>query len=297
MELATTNVSAICKASVIFLDQTYTINDALKILFANAVSAAPVINNESRLCTGMIDSLDMLGYVLSVPMDAPTWASEVMVRFNTPIYRSIDFSGRDPVINVNDTTRLSDVIALYLRRGVHRVLVQNANSNIVGILSQADVMDLLQRLMESNPTSEISKMGARNLGDFEFPTKVICVPHTSNLLAAFQLLISNRISSVAVIDHNASIVGNISATDFQNINSSNFTTLGTILQSYLTVDPVFATRATSLLGAIKKMNEAKVHRIYVVDDNKTPVGVLSMTDVMAIVAKELNLDQAASIGV
>jgi CBS domain-containing protein len=286
----------VCKPKVLFLDQTYTINEALRLLFANAVLSAPVINNESRLCTGMIDALDMLGYVLSVPMDSPTWAAEVMLRFNTPIYRAIDFSGRDPVITVNDTLRLSDTINLYFRKGVHRILVQNSTSNIVGILAQSDVLKLLQLIMETSPTTDISQLGTRSVSEFEFPDKVICIQSTASLLAAFQLIITNRVSSVAVVNENGSIAGNISATDFQNINSTNFTALGTILQQYLTVDPAFVRPKTSLLGAIRLMNEQNVHRVYVVDDYERPIGIISMTDVMNVLTRELKLDMVSTVG-
>jgi len=296
MELATTPVSSICTPSIIFLDQTYSINEALKILYSNQLLVAPVLNSESRLCTGMIDAMDMLGYVLSVPMDAPTWASEVSLRFTTPIYRAIDFCGRDPVVTVNESTRLSEVISAYFRRGVKRVLVQNATSNIVGILTQSDAVNFIKKIMGNNPRSDLGKLGSRHLRDLDFTKKVICIQETSNLLSAFQMIVANRVTSVAVIDDNGALKGNVSSTDFQNINSGNFQGLATNLKAYLTVNPVMATRETSFLGALQLIQDGKVHRIYVVDDNDVPIGLLSMTDILRVVSDQFKFEQTSSMG-
>jgi len=279
------------------LDQTYTINDALKILAANAVLSAPVLNNETRMCTGMIDVLDMLGYVLATPMDSPTWASEVIIRFNTPIYRAIDFSGRDPVISVSDTTNVAHVISKFFKVGIHRVLVRNSTSNIIGILAQVDVLRFLQKQMERVFLNDAVALGLRSLIEFDFTNKVICIQDTSNLLAAFQLISSNRVSGIAVIDNNGALVGNVSSSDFQNVTAQNFMNLGVSLKQYLTSTPVYVRPGTSLLGAVRMMYENNVHRIYIVDDKIKPLGVFSLTDLMYIVTKELDLEKfAPSVG-
>jgi CBS domain-containing protein len=238
----------------------------------------------------MIDLLDMITYVLSVPMDAPTWGSEVLLRFNTPIYRAIDFSGRDPVVSVSEHTKVAQVITTYFKKGIHRVLVRNSSSNIVGILAQVDVLRFLKKQMLGVIADEAVVLGARSLCEFDLPNKVICIQDTSNLLAAFQLITSNRVSSIAVVNNDRALVGNVSATDFQNISSQTFTGMGVMLQQYLTSTPVYAKPSTSVLGAVRMMCENNVHRIYIVDNKMCPTKVFSITDLMNIAATELNLE-------
>jgi len=286
-KLETTTVSQLANHNVIYLDQTYPISEALKILFANGVLAAPVLNNENRLCTGIVDVLDLLGYVIGISFDAPTWASEIGIRFATPIYRAIDFSGRDPLISVPDTTRLSDVLRNYFSKGLHRVLVQNPNSNITGILSHVDVMKFLQTQMEDIYSNEFANLGRRRVADFPFPSKVISIQNNALLLSAFQLIAANRVSAIAVVDNTGTLVGNVSATDFQNISALNFLSLRTPLQQYLTAAPVTVGADALLLDTIRLLMDNKVHRVYIVNDANNPIGVVSTTDVMNIVSREL----------
>jgi CBS domain-containing protein len=63
---------------------------------------------------------------------------------------------------------------------------------------------------------------------------------------------------------------------------------------YMTADPVTATPETPLHELAQMMTDAHVHRVIVVNDDREPVGVVSSTDVLAVVARAGKEQEAAN---
>ena len=55
---------------------------------------------------------------------------------------------------------------------------------------------------------------------------------------------------------------------------------------YMTPDPVTASADAPLRDLARKMIDAHIHRIIIVDEWNRPVGVLTTTDILAAVARE-----------
>jgi CBS domain-containing protein len=58
---------------------------------------------------------------------------------------------------------------------------------------------------------------------------------------------------------------------------------GTV-RNQMTRDPVLVTPETPITELARKMLDAHIHRVIVVDEQRRPVGVVSSTDVLAAVA-------------
>jgi CBS domain-containing protein len=135
---------------------------------------------------------------------------------------------------------------------------------------------------------------------------VVMIPQEMSLNKAAHLLALNRISGAPVIDGEGNCVGVLSAADFvrwADHDSSaslrrepaheSFTASWQVetanvpehpVRKHMTTDPVMVGRDTTLVTLARKMLDAHIHRVIVVDESDRPVGVVSSTDVLAAVA-------------
>jgi hypothetical protein len=136
--------------------------------------------------------------------------------------------------------------------------------------------------------------------------EVITVPQEMSLRAAAHRLAQAAITGAPVVDGCGRCVGVLSATDFMHWAEQegsrapqpsraapvcsdwqvvDFEELPTIeVRQYMTPDPVTVPPATGIGELARRMLDAHIHRVIVVDREGRPVGVVSSTDILAAVA-------------
>jgi len=282
-------VGAISTSLVICLDQTFTVSDALQLLYTNGIHSAPVISEETRGCIGSVDVLDLLSYILTVALDSPSWAVEVSMRFRTPIYRAIDFSKKNAFIPFLETATLLEVMP-NLSLATHRMPIINATSNVVGILSQSDILEFVRRKLDDKSDDQVNTLGRKLVADLSYPTKVVSISNNSTLLTAFEMLSTNRLNGIAVVNQHGVLVGNVSASDFKGVSQNNFVNMGITLQQYITTKPYVVTTKDTFASTVRMMSNNVLNRVYVVTADMKPVGVITLTDMMKFLTKEFRLE-------
>src|SRR5262249_17933225 len=137
---------------------------------------------------------------------------------------------------------------------------------------------------------------------------VVLIPRAMSLRTAAHLLSESRVSGAPVVDETGECIGVLSTTDFMrwvesgergpstpaHFNPGCFHTAWQVpdadtlpaeeVGSYMTADPVTVPPGTSIAELARKMIDAHIHRIIVVDAKNRPIGVVSSTDVLAAVA-------------
>jgi len=138
---------------------------------------------------------------------------------------------------------------------------------------------------------------------------VLAIPRQMSLRAAAHQLVQARISGAPVIDEQGRCVGVLSTTDlarwldrgeqaprrpapvprcfcsdWQVIDPEGLPP--DPVSRYMTADPVTATTDTPVGVLARRMLDAHVHRVIVVNPAGRPVGVVSGTDFLAAVARE-----------
>ncbi len=107
---------------------------------------------------------------------------------------------------------------------------------------------------------------------------------------AEDLLEANHVSGLPVVDAAGALVGVISQTDLVRLAHHS---IGDILRSrpdglrvgeVMTSPPLTVPMTASLVEAARTMRDARVHRLVALDDEDEPVGVLSATDYVALIA-------------
>lgn len=108
---------------------------------------------------------------------------------------------------------------------------------------------------------------------------------------AEELLETNQISGLPVVDAAGALVGVISQTDLVRLAHHS---IGDILRArpdglrvgeVMTSPPLTVPMTASLVEAARLMHNARVHRLVALDDADEPVGVLSASDYVTLVAE------------
>jgi CBS domain-containing protein len=119
----------------------------------------------------------------------------------------------------------------------------------------------------------------------------VVVTADSSIEEAEQLLRTYRVTGLPVVDEHGTLIGVISQTDLLWGPGLHIAALlrsktsGLRVGELMTTPPVTIPLATSIVDAARMMLERKVHRLVAVDDQGRPVGVLSATDYVGLVAE------------
>jgi CBS-domain-containing membrane protein len=134
------------------------------------------------------------------------------------------------------------------------------------------------------------------------------IPDNMPLREAAQLLLRHQVSGAPVVDHTGTLIGVLSATDFvrqlgrradgspkaaephecfcadwQMKETSELPT--DAVRHFMTHDTVTTGPDTPIADLARMMVDAHIHRIIIVDEHNSPLGIVTSTDVLAAVAR------------
>ena len=222
-------------------------------------------------------------------------------------------AARNPFVSLTNDATLMDVCKMCAKRHCHRVPIIDPNTGrCVRIVSQSALVKfLVEQLVgvgvgTAKGSESIQTYFARTLQEANFPYKkqVLSAPDTATAQEVFELMDEHRLSGIAVVDRNdGALVGNTSASDiklavavdhdsplpFADLNLNIVTYLSAVRQeepSKTAKYPSSHVRESSstLAHAIKLLAKTGYHRVFVVDEELKPVGVVSVTDVVDYLA-------------
>ncbi|EPZ31435.1 CBS-domain-containing protein [Rozella allomycis CSF55] len=292
-----------------------------QVLVSHKISSAPVYDSALKKYVGMFDYRDIADYVLmvfkhrelervpedetmdirdvvrkAITMDVNKMSMRVAAGMGLVECR-VDLSKKNPFYSVSADAPLKEAAEILASgKGVHRLNVMR-DGEVVGVLSQTDVVKYLAGLLMKQP--ELNAFASKTLGELGFGNNpVISVNSEAPVLEALSLMSAKGISSVAVVDAGSgeSLVGNISMTDIKYILKQNrysrlWQTCSHFVSLVLTQEglqnegkdrfPVFEVTLKSSLGfAMRKIIATKSHRVWIIDEDRKLIGVVTLTDVI-----------------
>ena len=108
--------------------------------------------------------------------------------------------------------------------------------------------------------------------------------------SAEQLLAAYRISGLPVVDANGHLVGVLSRTDLLLDGGPGLSQLlrgresGLRVGELMSSPPITVGLSTTLSDAARLMRDERVHRLVIVNEGDEPIGVLSATDFVKLIA-------------
>ncbi|KAF9115613.1 cell separation during budding [Mortierella sp. AM989] len=294
--------------TVVKIDANSSVEDACEVLLKHGISSAPVYDAQRNTYTGMFDYSDMMSYILlslkkmEVPAEDQTIGMRDLIERtsssqNVPVRLASDLSGKDPFCTVMSETRLGAVVNDF-STGIHRVAVMDPAGNLVGILSQSYTLNyLVSHLNEFPQLQPVMEQTIEQLG--LSGSKVLSVSGNAQVLEALMIMSKHSVTSLAVLDDQGVLLGNISMTDIQHImkdlrtswlwfNCFKFVSSIRRKRGVETGEdqyPVLDVTLKSTFGyTIAKLQATKVHRLWIVNDMGLVVGVVSLTDVFRVLS-------------
>ncbi|KAJ1919548.1 cell separation during budding [Mycoemilia scoparia] len=182
----------------------------------------------------------------------------------------LDISTANPFYTVLPETPIHQVVELF-SMGTHRVAVTDSDGKIKGILTQSRLVEFLYNNVEELGLTQKS---------------VVYVHPDAPVLKALGLLSRWHITSLAIVDENRTLIGNLSLGDIKYVVTKQFRHLlyGSVIALVQAVRfyqgiqegkdriPVFGVRPNATLRhVITKLNATNAHRVWVTT-NESPLG-------------------------
>jgi len=286
---------------VVFVAQrTDALVDVWRGLVRHNFLSCPVLQKKGSKYYGFIDLADIVIYVVdhfgarNLETSDDYWAlaleDEIMKKKTVNDLMLYPISRRNPFHPVPKGYSLFSVIeALGREVRLHRVPILDENRKLVGLVTQSGVVDFLHKNMHliGNKKEKPLSMCIGALRN------VYTITEQSQAIDAFRMMSTQGISGIAIVNNEGKLMGNISLRDLKAIGTDGrmfgrlFETIKNFMpklrKDYGDERPhrVVALKVTDTLQtAINMLAENNIHRVYIVDDSKKPIGVISLKDIL-----------------
>lgn len=270
---------------------------AFKKLAENRILSVPLLKPGKKGYFGFFDVLDVLHY-LAANVDAGELnkaenLSSLLDKLDCTCEQVSDSSGRDPFRPMDETAKVLRLLDTMTSRKLHRIAVIDGAGHLTTIVSASQVLAFLKE----NTTLIDDKLLESKIGDIKLGyCDVVCSGLEDKPLQAFMTMRNSNVSAVAVVNEDGTIAGNISASDLRSTESPEFmnrlfsTNKEFILHTQNQNNPnegerkirgpICVRENTTFEEAISKLVTEKVHRLYIINDQGKPIGVITAQEII-----------------
>jgi len=203
-----------------------------------------------------------------------------------------DLSKKNPMCPVRSKAPLMEALKIFANTGAHRVPILQNPWEVSNVLTQSAVIQWLSTHMDQ---LDIKGKTVRELG-LGYKA-VVSVDIDDKTIQAFRLMVHNKLTSVAVTG-DGELVGNISAKDIKTIQpDALFTKLYKDVSEFISeshaldrnthVGAMYVHDNATFGDVIHKLAKLKIHRLYLVDNEKHPIGVISLGDALKVLLLDI----------
>jgi len=284
------------KRPLLTVSHVDTVQHVLRLLKDNHILSVPVKHDNKVV--GLIDVTDLNAFCLKC-LDAEDskhndYISLVSRKFfEQHVGHIINYSNMNPVINIKFKDKLLDVIKI-LSTGIKRVCVVDDQHNVIDIITQSAVIQYIQQGLKNDLNGKFTKTVEQS-GLLQGNKGVYSVGFKDPVVYAFQLMIEKRISSLAILDERGILTGTLSLSDLKNLayerdlSDLTLNVIQFLNKSRLSVvDDCFPSidcqPHTPLSVVLSRLVATHVHRLFAIDKNMVPIAVVSLTDLLLVVA-------------
>jgi len=294
---------------LIYAIKTDSILDVLKLLKRKHISSVPVFDAEKQTFLGIVDIFDLLSVFIfmndlkslveTINQKEVDWykyvENETKILKEESVETVVNSSRRNPWCPVSRLKPLHSLMDMLSKDvNLHRVPIVDDYGNVIGLVTQSKVMNFLYKNVEQFPATAAIK-----IREYFTPKDVISIGSEKLALDGYKLMVDKRVSGLAIVGCNGELVGSLSASDLKRSMESNL-----ILDLYLPI-PLYLDKATpefektmvnqplscntdmTIYEILHKLVTKRVHRLFVVDGEQIPIGVLSLCDIISM----MNIDK------
>jgi CBS domain-containing protein len=279
-------------------------------LAENKILAAPVIDLGGRWL-GFVDAVIVLKharrfYFNESKDDEKSKADKWKQVLSSEMGDVVDKSRGDALVFCSMGSSMRQVLPIIGGGMAHRVLVRdyaNKSKNptqAYKICSQWDFIRAFYNLLQGGSPSgqvtlsveaakQIARLMAYDIAVLLDSIRTpILIESKTNLLEGLEKMMDSNVSALGMVNDKGELVGNLSSSDLKGLRFSDkdFSifemSITEFLKSYspLSLEPVTVVSSAKFSDLFELIVEKKIHRIWVVDADKKPTHLISLTDVL-----------------
>jgi len=276
---------------ILWAKSTDSLSQTLKTLVSNKIHSVPVFDVEKNKFVAFVDLIDFAVHLGKTYIENEIIEGSVTRMLQEEEHYQIlqiaNESHRNPWYTIKETQSLKEVIDLFVAHQVHRVAVLDSQGELKYVLTQSDIISFLANHSDSFSSLKKSNIGELNLGFKE----VVTVTIHEKVWKSFIEMDSKGVSGLGIVDDNGQLVGHISCSDLKGVNfdSHLMDKLRLPVSNFKPELNVMSVLPTATFDEIvATLEKFQLHRVYIVSpDSKTPLGVISQSDVISVVFKSL----------
>jgi len=277
---------------VIEIKSTMSPMEASQILWENNILGAPVWDDERKKYLGFFDMRDTLSAVIASHKDVKGESLPLMTKWFEDMNVTVTYlAARNPFVYCKADTSLEEVCRRLVKNKCHRIPVVGPDGRCVSIISQSALVKSLADHVNNDLAETLEEAG------LEYKKDIISAQDSASAKNVFELLDSHRLSGIAVVDEETGkLVGNTSARDIKlsvlgrsNMDQDIISYLASVRQSTFSKKeryPSAHVSEDSTVGhALRMLAKTGYHRVFVVDKDVRPIGVVSVADIIKFVVE------------
>uniref|UniRef100_A0A669QLV4 Protein kinase AMP-activated non-catalytic subunit gamma 2 n=1 Tax=Phasianus colchicus TaxID=9054 RepID=A0A669QLV4_PHACC len=277
-------------SKLVVFDTTLQVKKAFFALVANGVRAAPLWESKKQSFVGMLTITDFIN-ILHRYYKSP------MVSMMLKLYLQETFK---PLVNISPDASLFDAVYSLIKNKIHRLpVIDPVSGNALYILTHKRILKFLQLFMSEMPKPAFMKKNLDELGIGTYHNIAFIHPDTP-IIKALNIFVERRISALPVVDESGKVVDIYSKFDVINLAAEK-----TYNNLDITVTQALQHRSQYFEGVVKcsmletletivdRIVKAEVHRLVVVNEADSIVGIISLSDILqALVLTPAGMDVA-----
>jgi CBS-domain-containing membrane protein len=279
-------------------NRTVKICEVLQGLIDHNFSSVPVINKKGT-SYGFVDLLDVVRYVVQHFGRERLENSENFWKLikEEEIFRNKTV---DDIMTRPLRTRLHPVTQGYSlfaaieplsrEKALHRIAILDSDRKLLSIITDSQVVRFLWR--HHDILGDKGRFRVNEMNCWLNRKEVISIKDTEEVISGFTKLAENEISGVAVVNEDGKLVDSLSLRDLKGISADarlfwrlfqtchNFLTK--VKHEYKDSRPriVTCTPEATIVEILERMEKNSAHRVFVVDQDRKPLCVIALRDVI-----------------
>ncbi|ELW64839.1 5'-AMP-activated protein kinase subunit gamma-2 [Tupaia chinensis] len=192
-----------------------------------------------------------------------------------------------PLVNISPDASLFDAVYSLIKNKIHRLpVIDPISGNALYILTHKRILKFLQLFMSDMPKPAFMKQNLDELGIGTYHNIAFIHPDTP-IIKALNIFVERRVSALPVVDESGKVVDIYSKFDVINLAAEK-----TYNNLDITVTQALQHRSQYFEGVVKcskleiletivdRIVRAEVHRLVVVNEADSIVGIISLSDIL-----------------
>jgi CBS domain-containing protein len=277
---------------LITVELDHELEKALATMNEHKISWVPVVDDRGEF-TGSIDFIDVLYHTLSLLqiyalLDIWKYREtdlscirnfKIKVREVMETKKTVPHRSEASFDTISWDQSFGEVLNKFCETKKHRFLLEDPRS----ILAQSDIVHLIARTLSDS-------YGEADIEDYlEEQPKLVIMSGSQSTLEAIIMIAKEKVSCIGIVDEFGVLIRNFSASDIKSFHIADFSSLLLPIKDFLDIfctKPLIKIYASATFSkSMHCLVDNKVHRIWRVDLEGKPVGVITLTDFLIAFSK------------